>query len=339
MKAAALVGTLAVDHPLPANARLLCSPGQEVAAGAPIAEVRAPQKVRAVALKYLDGAAIGDQVPAGTVVGAGGGWRGRRQEIEWDARVVALNPASGHAFLAGPEMRSPIRARIAGQVATANSDRTVEITGEGLAAYCPLARGPSVFGTLRLAGVAAGQPAEEFADATILVVDSSVDPGRPAMTGTENLVGLLMPGLPGAWLAGQAGGDAAADPTDPTPLAFAALEAVAADAISGPLRSALEVFAGKPASLAVNADSGTGELVVSGSFGDGEFDYEAVRGFGPEGIVRGRRIEDAAGFEVRVAGGRLLAGVRIAGGRETHALAAVNVETIVASSAGAAGRG
>ena len=105
VKTAALLGTISVGHRLPPGGRMLCSPGQEVIPGRPIAEVHAPRKVLAVALKHLDGAAVGDSIPAGTIVGGEGGWRRRRQQLDWDARVVALNPAGGFAFLSGPEFR------------------------------------------------------------------------------------------------------------------------------------------------------------------------------------------------------------------------------------------
>jgi hypothetical protein len=83
----------------------------------------------------------------------------------------------------------------------------------------------------------------------------------------------------------------------------------------------------------VDRDTGTGEMVVSGSIDDFEFDCEAVRGFGPDGIVIGRRSSHAGGLDVRVAGGRLLAGVRVDSGQETHSLAGVNVERVISKSA------
>lgn len=338
MKTAALLGTLSVGHRLPAGARLLCSPGQELTAGAPLAEVHAPRRVRAVPLKHLGGAAVGDRIPAGTTVGGDGGWRGRRQAIEWDARVVALNPASGHAFLSGPEERTEIRARISGVVGPTESGRNVEITGEGLALYCPLARGPSVFGNLAL-GCPDDESRPSYPDATILAMNSDLDPADLASPEPENLAGLILPGLPKTWLARETGAVPLDSAPDPAPATFAVIEAVTPSKMPASLWSVLEAFSGSPASLAVDPECGTGELVVSGTAGDADVDWEAVRGFGPDGIITGRRSGDTGELTVRVSGGRLLEGVRVLAGQETQVLAAVNVERVVSTPSPRTGRG
>ena len=329
MKTAALLGMLSVGHRLPAGARRLCSAGQIVAPGAPIAEYHATQKVRAVPLKYLEGAAIGDPVPAGTTVGGEGGWRGRRKEIEWDARVVALNPAGGQAFLSGPEIRFEIRARIGGVVGPVESARVVEITGEGLALYCPLARGPDVFGSLALHGGDHEELLAAYPEATVLVANSDFEPGGLASPWPQNLAALLLPGLPSSWLAEEPGLITSGDRSGPASITYAVVEAVEPGALPESLWSALAALSGSPVSLAVDPETGTGELVVSGSVGGVEIDCEAIRGFGPDGIVIGRQNVPADGLDVRIAGGRLLAGVQVLVGQETHSLAGVNTEKVL----------
>ena len=319
---------------------MLCSPGQEVIPGRPIAEVHAPRKVLAVALKHLEGAAVGDQIPAGTIVGGEGGWRRRRQQLDWDARVVALNPAGGFAFLSGPEVRWEIKARIGGVVGPVESGHFVEITGEGLAMYCPIARGPSVFGTLVLHGGDDGEPRADFADlpdATVMVVNGNFDPGELNAPGAENLAGLLLPGMPDSWLVDEPAVADSKDPSGPAAITYGVIEAVASSALPESLWSVLAAFSGCPVSLDVDPDTGTGEIVVSGSPGDAEFDCAMVRGFGSDGIVAGLRGDDADGLSVRIAGGRLLAGVRVLAGQDTHVLAAANVEQIISKSAGGTG--
>ena len=330
MKAAALLGELTVSHRLPAGARMLCSPGQELTAGAPIAEVHAPRKVRAVPLKYLDGAAVGDPVPAGTTVGAEGGWRGRRRTLEWDARVVALNPAGGRAFLRGPEIRTEIRARVGGLVGPIEAGLPVEITGPGLALYCPTARGPDAFGSLALHGGDGDEPEAAYPEATVLAVKSGIDPDGLASPWPENLAGLLLPGLPESWRGAESGIPAPENGAGPAPISYGVVEGVGARGLAESLWSALAALAGCPVSLTVDPDTGTGELVVSGSVGDAAIDRGEVRGFGPDGVVSGRLEGAADGPSVRVAGGRLLEGVRVLVGEDALALAAVNVERVVA---------
>ena len=332
MRDAALIGTLSIDHRLPAGARLLCSPGQMVDPGAPIAEVNAPRKVLAVALKHLEGAVVGDSVPAGTTIGAERGWRGRRREIDWDARVVSLNQAGGFAFLSGPEIRSEIRARIGGLVGPGESGQVVEITGEGLAMYCPMARGPGVFGTLELHGGDEVEPPSTYPDATVLAVSADFDPVELPAPRPENLAGLILPGMPASWLAAET---AIADPEDaagPADFTYGVIEAVTASALPDSLWSVLATFTGCPVSLTVDPDCGTGELIVSGSAGEVEIDCAAVRGFGPHGTITGRREDADDGLAVRVAGGRLLEGIRVLAGPDAHALAAANVERIISRS-------
>lgn len=339
MKPAALFGTLSVGHRLPAGARLLCSSGQAVIPGAPIAEFHAPRKVRAVSLKHLEGAEVGDPIPAGTNVGGEGGWRGRRQEIDWDARVVALNSDAGYAFLGGPEFRSEIKARIGGVVGPIEPGRLVEITGEGLAIYCPIARGPSVFGTLALRGGDSGEAVSAYPDATVLAVNGDFDPGELTSPRSVNLAGLLLPGLPGSWLADDSAVAAVDGSAGPVPIAYGVVEAVTSSVLPEPLWAVLAAYSGCPVSLSVDEDSGTGEFVVSGSAENAEIDCELVRGFGPEGIITGRRGDAADGLDVRIAGGRLLEGARLLVGEEAHALAAVNTEWVISKSAGGAESG
>ena len=339
MKAAALLGTLSVAHRLPAGARVVCSPGQEVVSGEPIAECRAPRRVRAVSLKYLDGAAVGDTIPAGTTVGDQGGWRRRRQEIDWDARIVALNPAGGIAFLSGPEIRSEILARIGGVVGAIESGRGVEITGEGLAMFCPIARGPSVFGSLELHRGNGAEPRPAYPEATVLGVDEGFDPSDLIARPPQNLSGLLLPGIPDSWLADGSMPNTSKESTGPAPITFGAIAAVTAGALPEALWSILEALSGCPVSLCVDPDTGTGELVVSGPAGSCEFDNTWVRGFSPGGVVYGRCDDLADGLTARVADGRLLAGARVLVGQDTHLLAAINVESVISNSASGAGCG
>lgn len=339
MKPAALFGTLSVGHRLPAGARLLCSPGQQVNPGAPIAEFHAPRNVRAVHLKYLEGAEVGDPIPAGTTVGGEGGWRGRRQEIDWDARVVALNSDAGYAFLSGPEIRSEVKARIGGTVGPIEPGRLVEITGEGLAIYCPIARGPSVFGTLALWGGDSGEAVSDCPDATVLAVNADVDPGELTSLRSVNLAGLLLPGLPDSWLAEDAGIAAADDSAGPEPITYGVVGAVESSVLPEPVWSVLDAYSGCPVSLTVDADSGTGEFVVSGSAENAEIDCELVRGFGPDGIITGRSGDAANDLAVRIAGGRLLEGARLLVGEEAHTLAAANTEWVISKSASSAESG
>ncbi|MDE2936947.1 MAG: hypothetical protein OXP37_08965 [Chloroflexota bacterium] len=339
MKPAALFGTLSVGHRLPAGARLLCSSGQEVIPGAPIAEFHAPRKVRAVPLKHLEGAEVGDPIPAGTTVGGEGGWRGRRREIDWDARVVALNSDAGYAFLSGPEIRSEIKARIGGVVGPIEPDRLVEITGEGLAMYCPIARGPSVFGTLALRGGDSGEAVSAYPDATVLAVNGDFDPDELTSPRSQNLAGLLLPGMPDSWLADDSDIAAADESAGPAPITYGVVEAVTSSVLPEPLWAVLEAYSGCPVSLTVDADSGTGEFVVSGSADNAVIDCELVRGFGPDGIITGRRRDAADIPAVRIAGGRLLEGARLLVGKEAHALAAANTEWVISKSASSAESG
>ena len=326
MRSSALIGTLTVDHALASAARLLCSAGDELAAGTPIAEFRAPGRARAVPLRSLeDGVAVGDRIAAGTVLGNAGGWRrGNRQAIEWAADVVAVNADAGYAFLSGPERRTLVRARIAGTVGAADPGRSVQVTGPGLAVGCPVARGPSVFGRLKIAddGIASS-----YLEPTILVAAGEIEPAEFAAGVPKNLVGLLLPGLPGAWI--SATGPVPPRASEGEEFACALLESVTTATGAESLLAALRTLAKSPASLSVDPDSGTGELVVSGTVDDPEYDCELVRGFGPSGTVVGRPVATPAEFATRPPGGRVQSGLRLAQGENEHTVAAINSELVL----------
>ena len=177
--------------------------------------------------------------------------------------------------------------------------------------YCPIARGPSVFGTLALHGGDDSEPRADFAelpDATVMVVNGVFDPGELNAPGAENLAGLILPGMPDSWLVDEPAVANSKDPTGRAAITYGVIEAVASSALPESLWSVLEAFSGCPVSLDVDPDAGTGEIVVSGSPGDAEFDFAMVRGFGPDGIVAGLRGDAADGLSVRITSGRLARG-------------------------------
>ncbi len=333
MRAAALIGALVVGHELPPGASLLCGPGDELAAGAPIAEIRAPGRTRTVPLQNLDGAAVGDRIAAGTVLGGESAWRRpRRQVVEWDAEVVAVNTVSGHAFLSGPELRCVVQARIAGRVGAAEPGRGVEISGQGLALYCPLARGPSVFGRLASTAVAPDGLSASYPESTIVAAPTGIDPDAFASGRPENLAGLLLPGLPKPWISGGPGPTPAMPATESGGVTLALVEAVAATTVAETLWAALQALGGCAASLTVDVGNGTGELVVSGPLGDFTFDSDLVRGFGSGGIAVGRPVVGSEPIAVRPPGGRLQAGLNLRVGEVNQALPAFNSEKVLAKS-------
>ena len=332
MRSAALAGTLTVGHELPVGARLLCRPGQEIEAGEPIAEIHAPGKTLAVALKHLEGIAVGDQVPAGTTIGGERGWRGRRKALEWDARIVALNPAAGYAFLCGPDERIVVRARISGLAGAFETGLPFEIRGSGLAFFSPLARGPDAFGRLALGGGIEDRSAAN-SDRLIAIATSVLGAEQLIAEGIENLTGLLVPGIAGRCFCNASDSPSVEVAPELASISVAVAEVVSATELSDPLRSILEPLSGNPASLAVHPVDGTGELIVSGSVDQALLDFELVRGFGSRGIVIGRPVKTAAPTEVRVAGGRMVAGIELATGDGSQLAAGINAERFVADSA------